>query len=368
MRIRFLTVFLILIFFSGCAAAHIREPYDYSQSISSSSYIALPSIVDNYNVNYQWDSIARKLTLSGKGGNVIVCVGSDIALVNGSVVKLNRPIQLQNGAIVFPESFVVTALKKVFSKDAAAVEMPTRIKNTLARVSSKYKVVIDPGHGGKDPGAVGLYGIKEKDITLDIANKLKAYLEAEGIRVVLTRQRDEFFSLWRRTNLANNSDAAFFVSIHANSFRKSAVNGFEVFLLSDAVDDTARAVAAAENSVLNYEKSSFPDKNRSTDLETILWDLEYSENRIESQELAEKVLTSVKSKLNVNNRGIKGANFYVLKGIRMPGILVEVGFLSNRNEAKKLKSPDYRFTLVKAIADGIVEYNKVFSETEGFTN
>ncbi len=220
-------------------------------------------------------------------------------------------------------------------------------------------VVIDPGHGGKDPGTMSIRGIKEKNIVLNIAKRLKTYLYDEGINAVLTRDSDRFISLWRRAQIANERQADFFISVHVNAARHKYVNGVEVFYLSDAVDDFARAMQLSENAALQYENSSA--------VAVTLWNMLCAENRAESIELAESISQSICKTLHTKNRGIKAAKFYVLKGAQMPAVLIEVGFLSNSEEGTKLKDKDYQDNLAKAIADGILSYKQRYERTDGFT-
>jgi len=225
-------------------------------------------------------------------------------------------------------------------------------------------IVIDPGHGGKDPGAIGVGRLKEKDVVLDISRRLKKRLERVGLKVSLTRDRDVFLSLKQRSRIANNKEADFFISIHANAFRKSRAFGFEVYYLSEAIDDSARAVAAAENVALKFEQN----EEFSKPLKATLWDILYTEHRAESIELARSICKAVERKgLSRNNRGVKGANFCVLRSTKMPAVLVEVGFISNPLEASRLKLRSYRQKLAEAVAEGVLSYKIRYEATNGFT-
>lgn len=231
----------------------------------------------------------------------------------------------------------------------------------------EYKIrtiVVDPGHGGKDPGAIGVGRLKEKDVVLDISKRFKKRLERAGLKVILTRDRDVFLSLKQRARIANTKEADFFISIHANAFRKSRAAGFEVYYLSEAIDDSARAVAAAENAVLKFEQS----EDFSKPLRATLWDILYTEHRTESIELARSICKAVERKgLSRNNRGVKGANFCVLRSTKMPAVLVEVGFISNPLEASRLKLRSYRQKLAEAIAEGVLSYKRSYEASNGFT-
>lgn len=227
----------------------------------------------------------------------------------------------------------------------------------LPRLKQGIKlVVLDPGHGGKDPGAIGKMGTKEKDLNLSIAKKLKKYLEKFGLDVLLTRNSDVFLSLGERTKIANDNRADIFISIHCNSAPKknSYASGFEVYFLSEAKTDWERAVAQAENEVIKYEI----DKNEINDnfLAFILADLAQQEFLKESQELAVAIQDAVCEALNIENRGVKQAGFYVLKDAFMPAVLIECGFLSNRKEEILLRKDWYQEKLAKGIAEGIKRF------------
>ncbi len=227
----------------------------------------------------------------------------------------------------------------------------------LPRLKQGIKlVVIDPGHGGKDPGAIGKMGTKEKDLNLLIAKKLKKYLKKFGLDVILTRDSDVFLSLGERTKIANDNKADIFISIHCNSAPKknSYACGFEVYFLSEARTDWERAVAQAENEVIKYEIT----KNEINDdfLAFILADLAQQEFLKESQELAVAIQDVICEALNIENRGVKQSGFYVLKGVFMPAVLIECGFLSNRKEEALLRKDWYQEKLAKGIAEGLKKF------------
>ena len=360
-------IFLCLVTLAGCVStpakrtALLKGPI---YTLNGAEYVPLNSVTSAYNLDYSWDSIARKLTLNKNGTEVIVVLGSKIALVDNADYKLSQAIKIHRGTIVFPRDFAENVLPNAFIKKYKKEVTTKKLEAICPYIIGK--IVIDSGHGGKDPGALG-WGVREKDITLDISKRLKHHLEQNCIEAKLTRSIDHFISLWRRADIANKENADFFVSIHANAARAKSAKGFEVFYLSEAVDDNARAVAAAENAALKYEDSSFGHAKPSTALEATLWDITNSENRVESIELAKYITNSAKGSLNTKDRGVKAARFYVLKGARMPSVLIEVGFISNEQEAKKLKNPAYRELIAKTIAEGISNYKREYEKTEGFT-
>ena len=224
-------------------------------------------------------------------------------------------------------------------------------------------IVLDPGHGGHDPGATGPGGLQEKEVVLDVVKRLARLLESEGgVRVSLSRTGDYFVPLRERTSFANGQRADLFVSIHANAHRVSASEGVEsYFLSSEATDNEARAVAAFENGVIALE----PHKPKEDILKSILWDMAQSQFQEESSHLAEILQDSLAQNLGLQNRGVKQATFYVLGGAAMPAVLVEVGFLTNPREERRLMDDAYRERVARALATGVINYKRRYDQRMG---
>jgi N-acetylmuramoyl-L-alanine amidase len=216
------------------------------------------------------------------------------------------------------------------------------------------RVVIDPGHGGKDCGAVGYdRAVMEKNVTLEVSKRLaRKVKERIGCEVVLTRDRDVFLSLEERTAIANTSNGDIFISIHANAHRNKRVHGVETYLLNLATDSEAIMVAARENATST--------KNIS-DLETILNELMKNAKVNESSRLAGMVQQAMVQALQgkykrMKDNGVKQAPFYVLLGAEMPSILVEIAFISNPEECRRLNTAAYQEAVVDGIVRGIETY------------
>jgi len=252
-----------------------------------------------------------------------------------------------------PARIVVDLFKKTSEQDTEQ-PFPVFLKT----------VVIDAGHGGKDAGAIGPTGLMEKAVTLDMAERVKGLLERRGIRVILTRDRDEFISLQRRVDIANNCETDLFLSIHCNAALSSKAQGFESYFLSPATDDLARAVEAVENSVIMFEPDS---SNKNKEFLTLLADLKYTEYRKESKMFAEMIQSDLDRTLSTPNRGVKSALFYVLKGLEAPAVLAELGFISNPYEEKLLRSPNHRQLLAENLVTSILQFKKEFDMSAGFT-
>ena len=214
------------------------------------------------------------------------------------------------------------------------------------------RVVVDAGHGGRDTGAIGPHGVREKDLALAIAHKVAARLKALGFQVVMTRKTDTFVSLDERTRIANESHADLFVSVHCNAARKRKLEGVETWTLNVSSDRYAARLAAFENAEADRTVS---------DLRMILADLATKANASDARDLAQSVQSSLVRTLRgrvgrVRDHGIKQALFYVLLGTRMPSILVETGFISNPAEEARLKSARFQDGAAEAIARGVKDY------------
>jgi N-acetylmuramoyl-L-alanine amidase len=220
------------------------------------------------------------------------------------------------------------------------------------------RVVVDAGHGGKDPGAIGPTGLKEKEVVLRIAKKVAQRLEKElGCEVILTREDDRFLPLEQRAAIANAKKADLFVSIHTNAAPSRRLRGVETYFLNFAVDEDAMRVAATENAM---------STKRIADLQKILSDIMKNTKVNESSRLAWQIQNGIVDRLgakysHIKTLGVKQAPFFVLIGARMPSILAEVSFISNREEEKRLRDGHYLDQIASGIIDGIRSYAR---ETE----
>jgi N-acetylmuramoyl-L-alanine amidase len=222
------------------------------------------------------------------------------------------------------------------------------------------KVVIDPGHGGRDPGAIGRRGVYEKDVVLSIAKRLKKLLEKKlGLQVIMTRETDKFVPLKERTHLANKVNGKLFISIHANSNRSSRVSGATTYFLGPAKSEEALEVARRENDVIRYE-NDVGDYARLSDENFILAHMAQNDYNKESQDLAAMVQQELKKRSGIKDRGIKQAGYYVLVGASMPNILIETAFISNKKEEKLLKSSSFRQKVAEAIYESVKKFKEKY--------
>lgn len=242
-------------------------------------------------------------------------------------------------------------LKKGVNYKTYSLSNPYRIVFDLKnsdQTKKEFTIAVDAGHGGKDPGAMG-NKLKEKDLTLAVAKKLKTEL-SKDFNVIMTRDGDVFISLSERSKIANRAKADFFISLHINSSASSKAEGMEIFYFSKKSSPYAEKIAAYEN--------SFGDKygEKTTNIAQIMGELAYNKNMEKSINIADPLNSSLARRLNMKDRGIHGGNFAVLRGFNGPGMLVELGFISNPNEARKLSKDINQKVMAEEIANQMRDF------------
>lgn len=347
---------LVLLFglglFAGCATVPPPGP-SFPSALASqrvfldnTPYLPFSAILREVRGQEQWDPQTQIGYLTAGGHELRLASQIPAVLVDGAVYSLPVPPRMERGRLLVPETVWTQWLARWRTPET----VPSRFPGARIRT-----VVIDAGHGGHDPGAIGRGGLKEKNVNLDVAQRLRDLLVQDGFRVVMTRYDDRFIPLGGRSAIANREGADLFISIHANSSRSRRVTGFEAYYLSEATDDHARALEAAENAALPEEVG----RPTSSESEAILWDLLYTEHRLESMELASYTCRGLSGqRLSSFSRGVKSARFAVLKGARMPAVLVEVGFISSPEEEQRLRNPEFRQRLADGIRQGVLTFRK----------
>ena len=347
-KLFFLSACLVILI-SGCATIPTGENIT-TYSIGGVTYYPLVTLCDLRGVTMQYDPLTRTAYLNKDLQRSSLRVGDALVLVNDNPLHLNYPVDIYQGTIAVPRQFKEQVFDLLFRSTTLLHRRPGAGKIKL------NKVVIDAGHGGNDPGAIGRNGLKEKDVNLDIAKRLNSLLRAEGVQTVLTRSTDKFIPLSTRVSIANRSGADLFISLHSNAARSRSLCGFEVYYVAPSVSDSTRAALTARSTALNLKNSVF--SSDSQELRTIVWDMIYTNSRAESIDLSHSLCKIMDSSIDANILGVKNARFQVLKGITMPGILIEVGFVSNLNEERLLKTGAYREKLAAGILEGIREYSQ----------
>lgn len=284
----------------------------------------------------------------------ITFVGSDLRIQLTSTEVVGDAYQLEN-----PPRVVLDLRKAAAPIPGAPLPLPGfRPPTELPGIRT---IVIDPGHGGKEVGAVGPGGLLEKDVTLAVARKLAASLASKtGARVVMTREDDSIVSLDQRTAIANQYKADLFLSVHMNAAVVEDAKGSETYYLSlEASDELARKAAETENASAANDPAS--------DLKLILWDLAQQAYIDESSLFASAIQEELNAATGVANRGVKQAPFKVLIGATMPAALVEVGFITNAEEEAKLQSEEFQNLMVDALTRAVQRYKTNYEARIGVT-
>jgi N-acetylmuramoyl-L-alanine amidase len=263
------------------------------------------------------------------------------------VVDLQRYERYRVITLSHPDRLVLDIYgpRRGVDRDLEGRRMPSQLRPI-------HTVVLDPGHGGKDPGAIGVGGVHEKNVTLALARSLAKDLEARGFRVVMTRDDDRFIDLEERTAIAEAARGDLFVSLHANAARRASVRGVETYYLDENHERHSLDVAARENGVAPSEVN---------ELQRTVAKLRVSEVSPQSRRLAELIQDQIVSGMPrafrpVSDLGVKKGPFYVLFLSTMPAVLVEAGFLTNQTDAKRLRDGAYRDAMAEQIAEALVAY------------
>ncbi len=324
-------------------------------------YPAAPAVALAEALGYRWTDDAMRV----EGERIRFAEGSPFFAVGPDIFQLPNPPYRWRAQLMIPVSWALDWLPRaqalrwryldgrLVERPAAAVAAPER--------GRPWFVVIDPGHGGEDPGTIGLSGTKEKEVTLAVGRRLAQRLGREpGVQVLLTRERDTLIALGDRPRFAQlagvEATPDLFISIHGNSMprKPNSTRGFETYFLALARTEEARRVALRENASLRFEA------NRSLEdldpLQFMLSDLQSTANLRESRRFATHINHSMGAALPAPDRGVRQGPFQVLVGATMPAVLVEVGYLSNRSEEKLLRSPSYQAKIADALADAVVNY------------
>lgn len=288
--------------------------------------------------------------------SIFFCPGMDRYLVNGALLSFGQPVRIDRGAVHIPRSL----FRHVESYPRQ--ERPRVPGAGAAQVVRK--VVIDPGHGGQDPGAIGPTGLQEKAINLDVGRRLRTALQARGIPVTMTRTQDAALAsdhradLQARVDCANREQPDLFISIHSNYHFRPGTHGVETFYSDERYSEVHRARLAASAGRPSAPHLGALSYLRGRPVDRILHGLLLEEYRTESAELAESVQRALVEVLGVKDRGTKQGPFYVIRWPRCPAILVEVGFVSHAATEQNLRRADYLQTIAQALAKGIMEFDR----------
>ena len=320
-----------------------------SKTFGKTEFVPLIDLADSLDLSVRWYYEPGKIELRNSKITVDLMTGSKLVQINKSEIR-KMPASL---VFIKGEPFVVSSL--------LTTTLKPYYKNLKSKKSffsrSKSIVVLDPGHGGHDTGAIGYRGIKEKDLVLDIARRVRTILVKKGIKVRMTRDSDRFIELVGRADIANNIGATLFVSIHANAVSRSkrAISGSEIYYLSKAQSPSAKQTEKIENMGIKKKISS---RWSSLTFRIKRWLLKrhFKKNMQKSKKLASSIHYKLKYVTIGKDRGIKTANFSVLRNTYCPACLIEVGYITNPTDATYLRRSSYKQKIAEAIAQGIINY------------
>ena len=335
-----------------------------TEKISGNEYFNVFELNKVFKAKIIEDLLDQRLKVNMYDEQIIFLLESSYLTFQGKIYNFEFPIINKNGKFLIPANFLWKILPIIFEdkiekKSNKLIAQPP-INNTI------QTIVLDPGHGGKDPGAIGFSKkVFEKDLVLTITKKVKKLLEKNmDVEVLLTRKKDKFVSLQERTKFANEHNADIFISIHCNAHRKKKVNGIEVFYLSTAKTDEARAVEQLENQVVFDYEGGIEAVKKYDDLAFILADMAQAEHLQESYKIATNFQADLINATDAIDRGVKQANFYVLRGAFMPSVLLELGFVTNKAEEKKLTNSSYQNKLANSIYEVIKNFKLRYDQMQ----
>lgn len=308
-------------------------------------------------------------------------LGAPVVLYQDHLEPMAASASLERDTVFLPLQFVAEVLPRLFSErfsyDAETSRFqeigpaPVPVKRLSSGLLPGHVVTVDPGHGGVDPGNPGLYfpsGIREKDVNLQVGLALRRELERRGIKVVMTRTTDTLIGLYDRGGYCTES-CDLFVSLHVNSLARrrgyTDVRGFETYFLAEAKTEDAQRVARMENDAIRFDPPAA--QARLSGLDFILRDLQLNEYLRESARLAELIQLSLDDVHNALDRGVKQAPYAVLTTANRPAVLVEMGYSTNRQDARILTGKQSQEAMASAIADAIVDYLKEYERKAGLT-
>lgn len=352
----------------------------------SVEYISLYDLINTMKIDNSFDIITQRGKLYRRTSLGIYQVGYSVALMNGALVRDAHPVVRKNGEVLLPFAMALAVSRNLFPElhvfregnfllfDKSEKAREPRDEADKTRDEPKTSggaisfIVVDPGHGGRDPGAIG-HGVFEKDITLSVSRYLIAFLKKNirGVTPRLTRAGDRFVELSKRAEIANRmltgEKNGIFVSIHVNASLSPKISGFETYFLSpNPTNEEARATSTIENNVIVMENGHH--RKKYDDVEYVEALMLNTQIQKESSMLAHQIQKYLGKEVDeAKSRGVKKADFYVLRGSLMPAVLVEIGYISNAKEAKSLRNQNHQKKIAEGIGRGIMHFIREYNNT-----
>ena len=348
-------------------ANYIKE-HKYYISVNNFSDVLLNKNFTNNNT--------EKIVIYFGDTKIKITANTSFVIINDKAYQLQNNVFQRKGEYYVTLDDLLTLLTQQTNTDysmdyaSMSISLGSVIQNIpivettdLNKEKKKWQfdtIIIDPGHGGKDPGSVGYKGTKEKDIVLDVSKRLARKIQKNlRVKTILTRDEDVFIRLQDRTKFANTNEGDLFISIHVNSHESKKPYGFATYLLRPGRNQEAVNVALRENAVIELEGNKF---EKLTDEQLIQATIAQSGFVQYSEKFAALIQEEIDKRVQSRNRGVKQAGFYVLMGASMPIVLIELGYISNPNEEKKLNSSSYRDMLATSIYYAILKYQKILND------
>lgn len=387
-----LSALLFALFFYTVTAVSAEKSFIAESTINGISYYPLYDIVAETGLEHSYNPVARRGKLYLREHQAVYLEECSVMIIDGKIARAKGPVIRNNNEIMIPSSLFESLFISFFPDkklirmpggtswiQADKTEAPGSTAETGAEKSadagkkpSEYHspaaaekigfIILDAGHGGKDPGAVGKNKTYEKTITLSVVKKIAVIIKKNNpsLKIYLTRAKDSFVELSGRTSFSNrkltNETGGLFISVHVNASIIPKMDGFETYFLSqNPTNDEARTTAALENNVVILEhggkKKSFDDVEQTEAL------MITTQIQKESSDLAETIQNSLAKNIKTSpSRGVKTADFYVLRGSLMPAVLVEIGYITNDKEIKLLVTGEYQDSVAKSVSDGILRF------------
>jgi len=376
---KFIVMLILLLTLTGAAP----EKSIHVEQINGVPYVSLHRLVNTLGIESSFDPVFQKGRLYHKSHYLVYKTGYASIIIDNRLVNESYPVIRMNGGIFLPKDTALLITETFFSNSLITEKngkiiisdapVPEKKGEKTALPENKGKIafiILDPGHGGKDPGAIGKGGLKEKTINLQVAKKIEGILKKEltGLKIKLTRSDDRFIELAERAEIANRElrkDVnGLFISIHVNASISSRISGFETYFLSqNPTNEEARKTATLENNVIVLENNG-KGKHKYNDLEYMEALMLTTQIQKESSVLADAIQQGMDKKITeFKSRGVHKADFYVLRGALMPAVLAEIGFITHQKEASYLKRDAYQNKIAEGISSGILKfidkYNKM---------
>lgn len=309
-----------------CAALCLSAAAFAQVNVNGVDYEGMVSLAKKNGMSATWVIPGKTARLKKSGVEIVLTVNDRYVTINGNPLALGAPIVQAKGQL------------QVSSRDIVKTLRPLLVPGEYAPAPALKRIVIDAGHGGKDPGALNkAYGLMEKSLTLDVAKRLKPLLEAKGYQVFMTRTTDTSLGRTERTAIVNRLGADLFISIHFNTVGDTSVTGIEAWAMTPLLQaSTGRSTFHPSDRV--------PRENNRYDAWNVL--------------AAYYICDALSDQMNTPSRGVKRARFDMMTGVKAPAVLVECGFMSNPEHARAMRTPEYRQKLAQGVAEGVSRYQR----------